>query len=295
MLTMRDQPVTNKGKPGCWEEATMKAKIAIIGYGSMGKMLLEKIIGAKIIPENHIYVSNRTIEKIKILKERYNIHICDTNVEAAKNTDLIFLCIRPTDIKTVLEEILTIINKKTHIISLNGSIRFEQLEKIATENKISKVIPSVTAEINESQTLVCHNKKVTEKDKKPLMKILKSFGDIIELPEEEMGMGAELVSCMPGFIAALFNEIKKEAQKRTTITEHQIIAMLAHTMVGTGRLILEKNMTFEAVIERVATKGGITEEGTKIIERDFPEIAKNIFNRTLEKRKIIAGNIEKSL
>lgn len=292
---MRSQPVTNKGKRGCCEGATMKTKIAIIGYGSMGKMLLEKIIGAKIIPENYIYLSNRTLEKIKILKERYNIHICDTNVEAAKNADLIFLCIRPTDIKTVLEEIITVIDKKTHIISLNGSIRFEQLERICRENKISKIIPSVTAEINESQTLVCHNKKVAEKDKKTLMKILKSFGDVIELPEEELGMGAELVSCMPGFIAALFNEIKKEAQKHTNITEHQIIAMLAHTMVGTGRLIIEKNMTFEAVIERVATKGGITEEGTKIIERDFPEVVEKMFNKTLEKRKIIAENVEKSM
>lgn len=127
------------------------------------------------------------------------------------------------------------------------------------------------------------------------MKILKSFGDVIELPEEEMGMGAELVSCMPGFIAALLNVIRKEAQKHTTITEPQIIAMLAHTMVGTGRLIIEKNMTFEEIIERVATKGGITEEGTKIIERDFPEVVEKMFTQTLEKRKIIAENIEKSM
>ena len=35
--------------------------------------------------------------------------------------------------------------------------------------------------------------------------------DVIELPEEEMGMGSELVSCMPGFIASIFDVICQEA------------------------------------------------------------------------------------
>jgi pyrroline-5-carboxylate reductase len=265
-------------------------KIAIIGYGSMGKMLLEKIISSKLIPESNIYVANRTFGKIEILKEKYTINICKTNAEAAENSDIIFICVRPADIKTVLEEIMNVIDHNKHIVSLNGSIGFEQLEKICTGNKISKVIPGITAEVNESQTLVCHNSKVNEKDKSELNKILESFGSIIELPEEEMGMGAELVSCMPGFIAALFNEIKKSAQKHTKIEENKIVTMLADTMIGTGRLIIENKMTFEEVIERVATKGGITEEGTNVIENDFPKVAAGMFNKTLEKRKTTTEN-----
>jgi pyrroline-5-carboxylate reductase len=272
----------------------METGIAIIGYGSMGKMLLEKIISSKLIPEVNIYVSNRNFEKIEVLKEKYTVNICRTNAEAAENADVIFVCVRPADIKTVLEEIETVMNSDKHIISLNGSIKFDQLEKICTGNKISKVIPSVTAEVNESQTLVCYNSKVNEKDKSELNKILESFGNVIELPEEEMGMGAELVSCMPGFTAALFNEIKKGAQKHTKIKENKIVTMLANTMIGTGRLIIENKMTFEEVIKRVATKGGITEEGTKVIEQEFPKVVTEMFDKTLEKRKIMTENAVKA-
>lgn len=272
----------------------METRIAIIGYGSMGKMLLEKIISSKLIPEVNIYVSNRTFEKIEMLKEKYTVNICRTNAEAAENADVIFVCVRPADIKTVLEELVTVMDADKHIISLNGSIKFDQLEKICTGNKISKVIPSVTAEVNESQTLVCHNSKVNIKDKKELSKILESFGNVIELPEEEMGMGAELVSCMPGFTAAIFNEIKKGAQKHTKIEGNKIATMLANTMIGTGRLIIENKMTFEEVIERVATKGGITEEGTKVIEKEFPNVAAEMFDKTLEKRKKTTENAVKA-
>jgi len=272
----------------------METRIAIIGYGSMGKMLLEKIISSKLIPEVNIYVSNRTFEKIEMLKEKYTVNICRTNAEAAENADVIFVCVRPADIKTVLEELVTVMDADKHIISLNGSIKFDQLEKICTGNKISKVIPSVTAEVNESQTLVCHNSKVNIKDKNELSKILESFGNVIELPEEEMGMGAELVSCMPGFTAAIFNEIKKGAQKHTKIEGNKIATMLANTMIGTGRLIIENKMTFEEVIERVATKGGITEEGTKVIEKEFPNVAAEMFDKTLEKRKKTTENAVKA-
>lgn len=98
-----------------------------------------------------------------------------------------------------------------------GSIQFSQLEKILGQIKISKVIPSVTAEVNESQTLVCHNECVSEKDKIVLERILHTLGN---------------------------------------------------------------------VIERVATKGGITQEGTKVIEEKFPPVAAEIFEKTLAKRKV---------
>ena len=263
----------------------MDAKIAIIGYGSMGRMIFEKLLASSLVEPENIYLANRTFEKISALKKECGVNVCKTNKEAASNADIIFVCLRPGDIKAVLEEIQPV-SADSHIISLNGSIQFSQLEKVLGQIKISKVIPSVTAEVNESQTLVCHNECVSEKDKIVLERILHTLGNVIELPENEMGMGSELVSCMPGFIAALFNELKKAARPHTKISEEKIIEMLANTMVGTGRLIAERNMSFADVIGRVATKGGITQEGTKVIEEKFPPVAAEIFEKTLAKRKV---------
>ncbi len=271
----------------------MDTKIAIIGYGSMGRMIFEKILASDLFEPKNIYVANRTFEKINALKEKFGVNVCKTNKEAAENADIIFVCLRPSDIKSVLDEILPV-SGESHIISLNGSIQFSQLEKVLGKIKISKVIPSVTAEVNESQTLVCHNECVSEMDKIVLERILHTLGNVIELPENEIGMGSELVSCMPGFIAALFNELKKAAQPHTQISEQKIIEMLANTMVGTGRLIAERNMSFEDVTERVATKGGITQEGTKVIEEKFPSVANEIFEKTLAKRKVTTENAIKS-
>lgn len=191
--------------------------------------------------------------------------------------------VRPIDIKSVLVEIKPVISKNTLIVSLNGSITFEMMSKIVN-HKIAKAIPSVTAEINKSQTLVCYNSLVSDDDKIALENLLKCMGDIIELPEEEIGMGSELVSCMPGFISAIFDVISNSEKKHTDISEQLIIQMLLHTMVGTGNLMLEKCLSFNDVVARVATKGGITEEGTKVIYEMLPKVTDEMFDKTLEKR-----------
>ena len=68
--------------------------------------------------------------------------------------------------------------------------------------------------------------------------------------------------------------------------------MVLNTICATGELMLEKNMSFSEVVARVATKGGITEEGTKVIYDMFPEAANRMFEKTLEKRKLTAERAE---
>lgn len=257
-------------------------KVGIIGYGSMGKMLLEKLSLEKDLIDDKLYLANRSYEKIVDLADKYNL--CQNNQEIAKVADILFICVRPIDMKNVLEEINGSLKEEQIIVSLNGSITFEQMESIC-KNKIVKVIPSVMAEINKSQTLICFNELVNARDKGHIFQLLEGMGTVIELPELEMGMGSELVSCMPGFIAAIFNEICLSAQKHTNITPEEVVQMVLNTMIGTGQLMLENNYSYQDVISRVATKGGITEEGVKVIQESFPQVSDAVFDKTLEKRR----------
>ena len=256
----------------------------------MGKMLLWKFSEAGVLSREDLFVSNRTIEKLKEASSA--AVICEDNKELAKNSDIIFLCVRPSDLKNVLCEIKNELKPGALLVSLNGSISFDLLSKI-TPQKMAKVIPSVTAEINRSQTLVCFNEQVDEPDKRMLAGLLSGIGEVIELPEREMGMGAELVSCMPGFIASIFDVLCRSGKKHTDIPTDQIVNMVLNTMSATAELMLRSGMTFEEIVERVSTKVGVTEEGTKVIYEMFPAAADTLFEKTLDKRKIISENAKK--
>ena len=266
-------------------------KIGIIGYGSMGRMITEKIAASGVLNAGDIFVANRSKEKLQTIPE--GVIVCESNADVAKSSDIVFLCVRPIDLKNVLSEIASSLSTNSFVVSLNGSITFDMLSKIFS-GKIAKVIPSVTAEVDRSQTLVCYNEKVEEKDKQELEKLLRTFGNVIELPETEVGMGSELVSCMPGFIASIFDVLCTSAKKHTSIPDDQVVKMVLQTMCATGELMLSKDMSFEDVVTRVATKGGITEEGTKVVYEGFPDTADLLFEKTLEKRRSTAEKAKKS-
>ncbi len=171
--------------------------------------------------------------------------------------------------------------------------RIDQIDdRIYRNRKYVKVIPSVNAEINKSQTLVTYNRFVSEDDKRLLRDILSCIGNVIELPENEMGMGSELVSCMPGFIASIFDVICQSAIKHTSIPQEQVIKMVLDTLSSTGELMLRKDMSFEDVVKRVATKGGITEVGSRVIYDGFLDIADEMFEKTLAKRRETAAIVK---
>lgn len=260
--------------------------IGIIGYGSMGKMILEKLSESHTVINENLYIANRTYEKIEPLQDRF--HVCKTNAELASKAGIIFLCVRPADFRQILDEISDSVSEDALIVSLNGSIPFDLLESVL-DVKIAKVIPCVTAEVNESQTLVCYNRKAAADEKNRLQELLLCMGNVIELPEEEMGMGSELVSCMPGFIASMFDVVCQAAGPHTSLSDDQIVQMVKSTLYGTGKLMLEQKLSFDEVVQRVATKGGITEEGTKVIYDSFPAVMTKVFENTLEKRRQTEG------
>ena len=248
----------------------------------MGRMLLRKF--SKSIPADCLLIANRTREK---LEETKDIAVICDNVTLASEADIVFVCVRPVNMKDVLSEIAPCIKSDALLVTLNGSITFDMIKKVI-DHKTAKVIPSLTAEIDRSQTIVCYNDKVGEQDKTILCDLLSSIGEVIELPEKEVGMGSELVSCMPGFIASIFDVICTSAEAHTDIPHDQIVKMVLNTLSATGDLMLAKDLSFDEVVTRVATKGGITEEGTKVIYDMFPAAADEMFGKTLEKRRLTA-------
>jgi pyrroline-5-carboxylate reductase len=270
-------------------------KVGIIGYGSIGKMIFAKLVGSKVVDESDIFISTEAYNELLSLKTAYpKLNICETNKDLAKNADIIFMCVRAMDIKIVLSEIIADAKQDCHLVSLNACVMFGQMEQIFSGRKISKIMPNINGEINQSITLAAHNDYVNDDDKSGLKTLLESFGTVIELSSEtDIGIGMELTACMPGYIGAALKIIIDETEKHTSMKKTDMIRMLVGTVSATGKLLLEKEMSFDELVTRVATKGGITEEGTKIMGEKMPEMVSKIFEKTNEKRRITTENVQK--
>jgi len=166
-------------------------------------------------------------------------------------------------------------------------VTIKNIEKVFN-GKISKITPTIISEIGEGITLICHNCKVEDEDKKFIESLLLKIGQVKRIDEEDFALAVELTSCAPGFFASIFEEFMKSALRHNrSLREEEIKEMILYTIYGTSKLFIDKNITFNEVIERVATKGGITEEGVKVLREKLPNIFDELFERTMNKRKMI--------
>ena len=65
-------------------------------------------------------------------------------IDYAAESDIVFLCVRPVDIKDIIVDIDGCIGRDALLVSLNGNVTFDMIGEL-TDHKTAKVIPSVTA------------------------------------------------------------------------------------------------------------------------------------------------------
>lgn len=270
-------------------------KVGFIGFGSMGSMLVKEFINSGRLTQEQIIITRKDKSRLNEIKNLWPyINVTEHISQVVEEAQHIFICVKPSEYKSVLKEMRPYISSEQHIISIAGTVTIKNLESIIN-CPVTKIIPTVISEVNEGVTLVCHNDKVNEQEAAFVEDLLKTLGQIKHINEEDFGFASELTSCAPGFIAAIFKEFVESGLRHTsTISKDEIEEIVIQTLFGTAKFILDKKVSFDNVISRVATKGGITEEGTKVLGAGLPDLFDEMFHRTLEKRKIVAEQVEKN-
>jgi pyrroline-5-carboxylate reductase len=272
-------------------------KVGIIGYGSVGSMLVKRFLSTEVLQPAGLMVSTKTKSKLDDLAREFpGVGMAFNNQDAARFCRILFLCVKPNQAKAILEDIQGQLHPETHLVSVVGAISLANLEKFFP-GKISIAVPSLTSEAGEGLCLVCHNPRVEPADAKTLEKLLGTLGEIRIIPEAQLDVMATLTSCTPGLFSSLLQEFTRAAARNGGITEPEVEELAAKAILGAAKLYGEKKMSFEQVIQRVATKGGTTEEGVEVLRQGLPAVFDKVFQAIQKKRekakKTIQGQFEK--
>jgi pyrroline-5-carboxylate reductase len=263
------------------------SKTGFIGYGHMGSIMLKALLDAKVIPQNKVILTNRTIEKLNDFSNKYpKVEIAKSVPELAAKCDRVFICTSTGAVKSVLEELARSLAANSHVITITGNIEIKCVESIFS-GRISKIMPTQIAEVGEGVTLVCHNKKALPEDKEFLRTAFGKIGQVMEIPESQFSIGSELTSCAPAFYAAICRNFAEVAKRHSALSIEEAKALVIPTLFGTAKLLKERQVDPAELITRVATKGGISEEGVKILDRELPHIFEEMLKVTMDKREKI--------
>ena len=67
--------------------------------------------------------------------------------------------------------------------------------------------------------------------------------------------------------------------------------LVQKTFAGTARILDDEKTGFDTLVARVATKGGITKEGVRVLEARLPAVFDEVLHATKEKRRVVARRL----
>jgi pyrroline-5-carboxylate reductase len=260
-------------------------KTGFVGFGNMGGTMVRALLKAEAITEGQTIIFTRTREKLKEFVRDYpQVEIAQDIHELGPKCSRVFICTGTRELKSVLTQLVKYLPADTHVITIAGTIETKCLESIFP-GKITKIMPTMISEVGEGVTLVCHNSRTLAEDREFIRAAFSKVGKVKEIGEDRWDLTADLTSCAPAFYAAILRALVEAAGKHGDFSADELRELILPTCYGTAKMLMEKESDFNDLIARVATKGGIAEEGTKVLDSRLPEIFDQLLTVTLAKRQ----------
>ena len=237
----------------------------LIGCGNLGKIILEGF--------------SKKTKKILVLEK--NITVCKDIKNDFPNVDFfsdpkkinwskvnyIMICVKPNDSQKVINEIKNYCNKKQVILSFIAGLQIKTIAKwIVSKNLILRIMPNILISSNNSSTAV-YGKNLNTNIRNKIVNDFSEFGDIIWVKKEEK---IDFFTAMFGggpayffYILSCFNKIIK----KNGFTERESLSAIKLLLKGVLENIKKENFKFSDSIQKVASKGGTTEEGLKVLSK----------------------------
>ena len=252
--------------------------IAVIGAGVIGGAIVKSLL--KYGYRGKIIATRRKIDKLREFG-KLGVLITTDNKYAARNSDIIFLCVKPNDVSKVLKEISEEIEGKI-VISTAATVPLNFYKKIVSKAKFVRAMPNIAVLVQESFTAYCCDSDVTLKDEKKVEEILNMLGVSQKVEEKYMDAITALSGSGPGYISIII-EALMYAGLRVGLPRDLSLYSSAQTVLGTGKLILETREHPAKIKDMVTTPGGTTIEA--IYELEGSQIRQALMKAVTEATK----------
>lgn len=298
-------------------------KIGVIGYGNMGSMIVNNILKLNLLlDDEELIVSNRHLNKFESLIEEYpeeNLSITSDNKEVATQCQKILISVETPQFKEIIEEIKPFLNESTHIIYTCSGLNFNHIKQYF-DGKLSLVIPTLASTVTSNNsisslarrkgvTLVKHNSKVELQERLFVEDLFNEFSYVrridnpiyfneeennLDPSDNELEISTIISSCGPAFIAMMIKKFTQTCSESSNISQDEIEDMILKTVIGTAMLKDDQGLSNEDIINKVATKGGITQEGVDLLDKKFNKISKALIKTLLSRYDEVNDEMNKT-
>ncbi|WP_278337326.1 pyrroline-5-carboxylate reductase [Clostridium cochlearium] len=242
--------------------------MGLIGCGNMAQAMITGIVSSKIVFGENVFVSDKDEEKLKYIKEKFNVNISKDNKEVAENSDIIILAVKPNKYGEVIQGIKDYVKKDVIIVVIGAGITIDYVEESFEKKlKIIRTMPNTPALVGEGMSAICYNELITENDLEDVVNIFKSFGKVEIIEEDLMDAIPAISGSSPAYVY-MFIEALADGAVLDGVPRDKAYKMAAQSVLGAAKMVLETGEHPGELKDRVCSPAGTTIEAVYSLEKN---------------------------
>jgi pyrroline-5-carboxylate reductase len=270
-----------------------KPKIAFIGGGNMAKSLIGGLIN-KGFSSRYICVSDPVKENLDQLNRKFGIATALDNSIAAKDVDLMVLCVKPQILESVCKELQASLNQTPPVISIVAGIPLSLLmDWLGEDTPIIRCMPNTPALVQSGAAGMFANQKVDKKLRNLAEEIFNAVGLCCWLKKEE---DIDLVTAVSGSGPAyffLFMEAMEKVAIDLGLDQEISRKLVIQTVSGAAKMAVESDMNPTELRTCVTSPGGTTEKAVNaFLEGNIIGLFNKAMSKALERATEMAKEAE---
>jgi len=230
-------------------------RIGFLGAGSMAtalaRGLAEPALAYDVQPE-----------RARALADAVRGEAVDSAGDLARRADVVILAHKPAHLEEAAEGVA---GTAKAVASIVAATPIARLEEVYPDTPVYRFIPNIPVEIGRGVFCYVPGTRAADGPEADLLRLFGRAGAVIELDEPLLEPATAVMSCGPAFLA-LVVEALADAGSRHGLDPDQALRLVVETMAGTAAYLDANGLDAEELRARVATPGGLTEKGLRLLE-----------------------------
>ncbi len=243
-------------------------KLGVIGVGNMGRAILEGYVSGNSGKRQDVYVFDACRENSEAVAGLPGVTICGDIREVLENTDVVMLCVKPSNFGEVASDIYDCSCENKHVfISIAAGICIEEIEQLlgGSEVKVIRAMPNMAARIQESMTAVCVNEYVNDEEKAFALDIFRGVGKAEVVSEKLMDAVVGISGSSPAYVFMMI-EAMADGACAEGMGRMQAYEFAAQAVMGSAKLVLDSGLHPGELKDMICSPAGTTIEAVSALE-----------------------------
>jgi pyrroline-5-carboxylate reductase len=244
-------------------ESSTQTRLAVIGAGKMGGILIEAFVKQGLILPQNIFA---TVQHSGQERKNLAVSVGSDNRAAARQADVILLCVKPQAVGPIIDEIAPELTEHKLVISIAASVPTEYIERRLTSRvPVVRAMPNTPSQVGAGMTAISKGQFASQQDVDTTRRLFDAVGKTIVADEKNMDAITGLSASGPAFIYIILESLA-EGGVKAGLPRELATLLAAQTALGAAKVVLDTGHHPALLKDAVTTPAGCTIDGILELE-----------------------------